>query len=58
MIAILPALKEPTVSSLSSTGWFAVETVIEEKVVRTLIPALKKRGAEGIIEYPLNKLIY
>lgn len=57
VLALLPALKEPTVSSLSSTGWFAVETVIDEKVVRTLIPALKKAGAEGIIEYPLNKVI-
>ncbi|MDD5775438.1 MAG: ATP phosphoribosyltransferase [Candidatus Omnitrophica bacterium] len=58
VIGLLPALKEPTVSSLSSTGWFAVETVIDEKVVRTLIPALRKNGAEGIIEYPLNKVIY
>jgi len=57
VLALLPALKEPTVSSLSSTGWFAIETVIDEKVVRTLIPALKKAGAEGIIEYPLNKVI-
>jgi ATP phosphoribosyltransferase len=58
VVRLLPALKEPTVSSLSSSGWFAVETVIDEKVVRTLIPALKKNGAEGIIEYPLNKVIY
>jgi len=58
VVKVLPALQEPTVSSLSSTGWFAVETVIDEKVVRTLIPALKKNGAEGIIEYPLNKVIY
>ena len=58
VVKLLPALQEPTVSSLSSTGWFAVETVIDEKVVRTLIPALKKNGAEGIIEYPLNKVIY
>jgi ATP phosphoribosyltransferase len=57
VLALLPALKEPTVSSLSSSGWFAVETVIDEKVVRILIPALKKAGAEGIIEYPLNKVI-
>jgi ATP phosphoribosyltransferase len=58
VVKLLPALQEPTVSSLSSTGWFAVETVIDEKVVRTLIPALKANGAEGIIEYPLNKVIY
>ncbi|MGE5308601.1 MAG: ATP phosphoribosyltransferase [Deltaproteobacteria bacterium] len=56
--ALLPALQNPTVSGLSRGDWFAVETVIDEKVVRTLIPALKKAGAEGIIEYPLNKLIY
>jgi ATP phosphoribosyltransferase len=54
----LPALKKPTVSTLSEKGWFAVETIIEEKTVRTLIPDLKKAGAQGIIEYPLNKVIY
>jgi ATP phosphoribosyltransferase len=58
VIAILPALKTPTISGLSSTGWYAVETVIDERIVRTLIPGLKKAGAEGIIEYPLNKVIY
>lgn len=58
VIAILPALKKPTVSDLSEDGWFAVETVIDEKVVRSLIPELKKAGAQGIIEYPLNKVIY
>ncbi len=58
VVKVLPALKEPTVSSLSSSGWYAVETVIDENVVRTLIPALKACGAEGIIEYPLNKVIY
>ncbi len=56
--ALLPALQNPTVSPLAGKGWFAIETIIDEKVVRTLIPALKKAGAEGIIEYPLNKLIY
>lgn len=54
----LPALKDPTVSGLSDKGWFAVETVIDEKIVRILIPELKKAGAQGIIEYPLNKVIY
>lgn len=58
VIARLPALKKPTISSLSSDGWFAIETVIDERVVRVLIPELKKAGAQGIIEYPLNKVIY
>jgi len=58
VVAILPALKKPTISGLSQEDWLAVETVIDEKVVRTLIPELKKAGAEGIIEYPLNKVIY
>ncbi|MGE9269201.1 MAG: ATP phosphoribosyltransferase, partial [Verrucomicrobiales bacterium] len=53
----LPSLRRPTVAHLSEEGWLAVETVIEEKVVRTIIPALKDLGAEGIIEYPLNKLV-
>jgi ATP phosphoribosyltransferase len=56
--ALLPALHNPTISPLAGKGWCAVETIIDEKIVRTLIPALKKAGAEGIIEYPLNKLIY
>lgn len=54
----LPALRKPTISGLSKEGWFAIETIIEEKIVRVLIPELKKAGAEGIIEYSLNKLIY
>ncbi len=58
VLKILPAIKKPTVSQLSATGWFAVETVIDEKTVRTLVPELKKAGAEGIIEYSLNKIIY
>lgn len=58
VIAKLPALKKPTVSGLSDDGWFAIETIIDEKVVRVLIPALKAAGACGIIEYPLNKVIY
>lgn len=58
VIKILPALKNPTVSSLSQKGWFAVETIIDESVVRSIIPKLKKAGAQGIIEYPLNKVIY
>jgi ATP phosphoribosyltransferase len=58
VIAQLPALKKPTISGLSDDGWFAIETIIDEKVVRVLIPALKACGAQGIIEYPLNKVIY
>jgi ATP phosphoribosyltransferase len=57
IIEMLPALKEPTVNALHGKGWFAVETIIDESVVRQLIPDLKKAGAEGIIEYPLNKVI-
>jgi ATP phosphoribosyltransferase len=53
----LPALKNPTVAPLSRAGWVAIETVIDESVVRTIIPALKEAGAQGIIEYSLNKLI-
>lgn len=58
VITLLPALKRPTISNLSEEDWFAVETVIDEKVVRILIPQLKSAGAQGIIEYPLNKVIY
>jgi len=58
VISKLPALKKPTVSGLSDDGWFAIETIIDEKVVRILIPELKNAGAQGIIEYPLNKVIY
>ena len=53
----LPALRNPTVSKLADDNWVAIETVLEESVVRTLIPELKSHGAEGIIEYPLNKLV-
>jgi ATP phosphoribosyltransferase len=58
LLSRLPALRNPTVSSLSQSGWVAIETVIDEKVVRELIPELKQLGAEGIIEYPLNKVVY
>ena len=54
----LPALRNPTVNELSQTGWVAVDTVIEEHVVREIIPSLKAAGAEGIIEYPLNKVVH
>ena len=58
LLQTLPALRNPTISSLSQEGWVAVETIIDEHVVRELIPALKAAGAEGIIEYPLNKVVY
>ena len=58
VIAILPAMKKPTVSNLAQDGWVDVDTIIDEKIVRDLIPKLKSAGAEGIIEYPLNKVIY
>lgn len=58
LLQTLPALRNPTVSNLSQTGWVAVETIIDEHVVRELIPRLKAAGAEGIIEYPLNKVVY
>ncbi|MDR2860244.1 MAG: ATP phosphoribosyltransferase [Elusimicrobiota bacterium] len=55
---VLPALKKPTISKLSEEDWFALEVILEEKTVKQIIPALKRAGAEGIIEYPLNKIIY
>ncbi len=58
LLKCLPALRNPTISQLSQTGWVAVETIIDEPVVRELIPQLKAAGAEGIIEYPLNKVVY
>ncbi len=58
LLESLPALRNPTVSHLSQPGWVAVETVIDEHIVRDLIPRLKAAGAEGIIEYPLNKVVY
>ncbi|NOZ64124.1 MAG: ATP phosphoribosyltransferase [Caldiserica bacterium] len=58
ILNVLPAMKKPTISHLSQKGWVAVETVCDEKEVRYLIPLLKESGAEDIIEYPLNKVIY
>jgi len=54
---ILPALHAPTINPLNEGGWVAIESVVEEKVVRQIIPELKRAGAEGIIELPLNKVI-
>jgi ATP phosphoribosyltransferase len=56
-MSILPSLKRPTVSKLTLPGWIAIEVVVEESVVKRILPELKRAGAEGIIEYPLNKLI-
>lgn len=57
ILALLPALQKPTVSALSDDEWIAVHTIIEESVVRTLIPQLKAAGARGIVEYAINKII-
>ena len=57
VLAALPALKNPTVSTLSDPDWIAVNTIIDENVVRTIIPRLKAAGAQGIVEYPLNKIV-
>ncbi|MGA3327334.1 MAG: ATP phosphoribosyltransferase [Terriglobia bacterium] len=57
VLSILPALKRPTVSALSDSDWVAVNTVIEEKTVREIIPRLKAANAQGIVEYPLNKIV-
>ncbi len=54
---ILPSLHTPTISNLSDDNWVAIEVIIDEKVVRDIIPQLKRAGAEGIVEYPLNKVI-
>jgi ATP phosphoribosyltransferase len=54
----LPSLRNPTISQLSSPDWIALETIIDESVVREIIPQLKELGAEGIVEYPLNKVVY
>lgn len=57
VLDILPAMKKPTISHLSDKDWFGVETILDESVVKHLIPRLKEAGAQGIIEYPLNKVI-
>lgn len=58
ILKILPALKKPTISNLSDEGWLDVDTILDEKVVKDIIPKLKKAGAQGLVEYPLNKVIY
>jgi len=57
ILGMLPALKTPTVSPLTEAGWYAVETVLDETTARSIIPELKRAGAQGIIEFPLNKVI-
>ena len=57
VLTILPALKNPTISNLTEDGWCAIESVVEERVVREILPELKAAGAQGIIEFPLNKVI-
>ena len=56
--ALLPALKNPTISPLSSPDWVALEIIVAINTVRDLLPELKRAGAEGIVEYPLNKVVY
>jgi ATP phosphoribosyltransferase len=57
VLSVLPALKNPTISELSDSGWVAVNTIIEEAVVRQILPRLKAAKAQGIVEYPLNKIV-
>lgn len=57
VMSLLPSLKAPTISSLSSNKWFAIESIVDAKIMRDLIPVLLEAGAQGIIEYPLNKVI-
>jgi ATP phosphoribosyltransferase len=54
---VLPALKRPTISQLSDEEWVAVNTILDESTVRDIIPRLKQAGGEGIVEYPLNKIV-
>jgi ATP phosphoribosyltransferase len=57
VMSLLPSINSPTVSQLAEGGWFDIDTIIDEKIVRDLIPKLKEAGATGIVEYPLNKVI-
>jgi ATP phosphoribosyltransferase len=57
VLKVLPALKNPTISNLSDGGWLAVNTILDETTVRTILPRLKEAGAQGIVEYPLNKIV-
>jgi len=57
VLEVLPALKKPTISHLSDENWLALNTILDESTVRIIIPRLKKAGAQGIVEYPLNKIV-
>ena len=57
VLAVLPALKKPTISPLSEGEWLALNTILDETTVRTILPRLKEAGAQGIVEYPLNKIV-
>jgi ATP phosphoribosyltransferase len=57
VLGVLPALKNPTISNLSEGDWVALNTILDESTVRTIIPRLKEPGAQGIVEYPLNKIV-
>jgi ATP phosphoribosyltransferase len=57
VLDVLPALQKPTVSALSDPDWVDVNTIIDESVVRSIVPQLRAAGAKGIVEYPINKII-
>ena len=57
VLDLLPALLRPTISTLADESWVAINTVIEERILKGLLPELKETGASGIVEYPLNKII-
>ena len=57
VLDVLPALKTPTISTLADENWLALNTILDESTVRTIIPRLKQAGASGIVEYPLNKIV-
>jgi len=57
VLSVLPALQKPTVSNLSDSSWVALNTIVDESTVRTIIPRLKQAGAVGIVEYPISKII-
>jgi ATP phosphoribosyltransferase len=57
VLALLPALQRPTISPLTDNEWVALNTIVEEKTVRDLIPRLRSASAHGIVEYPLNKIV-
>jgi ATP phosphoribosyltransferase len=58
VLVVLPSLRNPTIGQLSDPNWVAINTIVEEKTVRQMLPKLKAAGAEGIVEYPLNKVVY